>query len=118
MIASATAAVINLAIILILNFFYYYLAIFLTSWENHEVSWSRARRTARQKHKLTRHVRISLSQTDSKHERYLTIKIFVFQFVNLYSSLFYIAFIQVKTEAETGRPLLCVWIKMLTVGHL
>lgn len=36
-IASASAAVINLIIILILNFVYYYLAIFLTSWENHEV---------------------------------------------------------------------------------
>ncbi|EGD76913.1 hypothetical protein PTSG_08258 [Salpingoeca rosetta] len=68
LIASGTAAVINLILIITLSFFYRYLAVWLTDWENHK--------------------------TTSKYEQHLTIKIFTFQFFNSFGSLFYIAFFQ------------------------
>ncbi len=56
----------NLFVILILGHFYESLAKYLTEWENHK--------------------------TQTEFENSLTFKVFIFQFVNFYSSLFYIAF--------------------------
>ncbi len=61
-------ALINLIIILILQYFYEILAIWLTNAELH--------------------------RTDKTYEASLTIKMFLFQFVNYYASIFYIALIK------------------------
>ncbi|CAF3628792.1 unnamed protein product [Adineta steineri] len=63
-----TGALINLIIILILQYFYEILAIWLTNAELH--------------------------RTDKTYEASLTIKMFLFQFVNYYASIFYIALIK------------------------
>ena len=65
-ITSFTAASINLIIIIILGRFYAWLAVWLTDMEYH--------------------------RTDSNYEDSLTIKMYLFQFVNYYASIFYIAF--------------------------
>ncbi|GMR38566.1 hypothetical protein PMAYCL1PPCAC_08761 [Pristionchus mayeri] len=61
-----TAAVLNLIVILIMNYVYYFLALILTRWE--------------------------CPRTQNDFDNSFTIKVFLFQFVNYYSSLFYIAF--------------------------
>ncbi|EDQ84031.1 uncharacterized protein MONBRDRAFT_30659, partial [Monosiga brevicollis MX1] len=76
LVASSTAAVINLVFILLLSLIYPYLAIFLTNWENHK--------------------------TESAYERHLTFKVFLFNAVNLYSSLFYVAFFQSRDIGVPG----------------
>ncbi|XP_050821343.1 anoctamin-7 isoform X5 [Gopherus flavomarginatus] len=65
-IASLTGSVVNLIFILILSKIYIALAHFLTKWEMH--------------------------RTQTKYEDAFTFKVFVFQFVNFYSSPIYIAF--------------------------
>ncbi|XP_056015162.1 anoctamin-4-like isoform X6 [Ostrea edulis] len=74
-ISSITAACINLVIIIILNFFYQKVAFFLTELEQH--------------------------RTLTEWEDAFTFKMFMFQFVNFYSSIFYIAFFKGKF---VGRP--------------
>ena len=72
-----TAAVINLAVILVLDVVYSRLAVVLTDWENHE--------------------------TQSKYETHMAWKMFLFQFVNSYSSLFYIAFFKGRfSRSQSG----------------
>lgn len=66
----ATAAVINLFVITVLNFIYDYLAIFLTDLE--------------------------MKRTQAEYDESLSLKIYLFQFVNYYSSIFYIAFFKGK----------------------
>lgn len=65
-----TAAVINLIVITLLNFVYDYLAIFLTDLE--------------------------IRRTQAEYDESLSLKIYLFQFVNYYSSIFYIAFLKGK----------------------
>ncbi|XP_031563792.1 anoctamin-4-like [Actinia tenebrosa] len=65
-ITSVTASCINLAAITILSFVYEKIAVWLTNWEN--------------------------PRTTSEYSDGLTFKMFLFQSVNMYSSLFYIAF--------------------------
>lgn len=71
-ITSFTAASINLIIIIILGRFYAWLAVKLTDMEYH--------------------------RTDSNYEDSLTIKMYLFQFVNYYASIFYIAFFKGRHE--------------------
>jgi len=71
-----TAAIINLLCINILKFVYERLAMFLTEWENPR------------------------TQTDFKDS--FTYKMYLFQFVNTYSSIFYIAFF--KLNLVIGTP--------------
>ena len=66
----ATTAIINLVVITILNFLYDYLAIFLTDLE--------------------------YRRTQTEYDNSLSLKIYLFQFINYYSSLFYIAFLKGK----------------------
>ncbi|CAF3789395.1 unnamed protein product [Rotaria magnacalcarata] len=68
MISIFAVTLINLIIILILQYFYEILAIWLTNVELH--------------------------RTDKSYEASLTIKMFLFQFVNYYASIFYIALIK------------------------
>uniref|UniRef100_A0A1Y1MA25 Anoctamin n=2 Tax=Photinus pyralis TaxID=7054 RepID=A0A1Y1MA25_PHOPY len=65
-----TAAVLNLICIMILNFFYTYLAERLTELE--------------------------LQRTQTEYDDSLALKIYMFQFVNYYSCIFYIAFVKGK----------------------
>lgn len=70
MVLPATAAVINLVVITILNYVYDYLAVFLTEKE--------------------------YRRTQTEYDESLTLKIYLFQFINYYSSIFYIAFMKGK----------------------
>ncbi|XP_046368933.2 anoctamin-4-like isoform X7 [Haliotis rufescens] len=74
-ITSATAACINLVIIIVLGRVYLIIAEVLTNFETH--------------------------RTQTEWEDSFTLKMFLFQFVNHYASLFYIAFFKGKL---TGRP--------------
>ncbi|CAD5217865.1 unnamed protein product [Bursaphelenchus xylophilus] len=67
---SVTAACINLVFILIMNYVYSSLALKLTEWE--------------------------CPRTQTEFDNSYTLKVFLFQFINFYSSLFYIAFIKGK----------------------
>ncbi|KAJ9601623.1 hypothetical protein L9F63_000231, partial [Diploptera punctata] len=66
----ATAALINLVFIMLLNYFYDWLAVKLTELE--------------------------LLRTQTEFDESLTLKIYLFQFVNYYTSIFYIAFLKGK----------------------
>lgn len=70
MVLPATAAILNLIIITALNYIYDYLAVYLTN--------------------------IEYRRTQTEYDESLTLKIYLFQFVNYYSSIFYIAFLKGK----------------------
>ncbi|XP_026873488.2 anoctamin-5b isoform X3 [Electrophorus electricus] len=74
---SITASCINFAIILVLNFFYEYVAIWITDME--------------------------IPKTHLEYENKLTMKMFMFQFVNYYSSCFYVAFFKGKFVGYPGK---------------
>lgn len=65
-----TTGVINLIVITIMNYLYDYLALFLTDLE--------------------------YRRTQSEYDNSLSVKIYLFQFINYYSSLFYISFLKGK----------------------
>jgi len=67
-IATSTGAFINLIIIMAMNKIYQKLALWITEWEMH--------------------------RTKNEFEDHYTFKVFIFQFVNFYSSTFYLAFIK------------------------
>ena len=75
---SLTAALINLICILILNQIYKRLAFFLTERE--------------------------LPRTQMEFDNSLTLKMYLFEFVNYYSSIFYIAFFKGKFVGHPGEP--------------
>lgn len=74
-ITSMTAALINLILINILKFVYQYVAYWLTNWQN--------------------------PRTQTDWEDSYTIKMYIYQFVNMYSSLFYIAFFKINLFVGT-----------------
>ena len=76
LIVSACAACINLIAINLLKFIYQRIALWLTQWEN--------------------------PRTNTDYEDSFTVKMFWFQFVNTYSSIFYVAFF--KSEFFVGSP--------------
>uniref|UniRef100_A0AC35F864 Anoctamin n=1 Tax=Panagrolaimus sp. PS1159 TaxID=55785 RepID=A0AC35F864_9BILA len=86
-IVSFTVAIINLIFILIMNYAYTQLALKLTDWE--------------------------CPKTQTEFDDSYTVKVFLFQFVNYYASLFYIAFIKgrlsgvpgYETDTPTGRKI-------------
>ncbi|XP_017260946.1 anoctamin-5b isoform X2 [Kryptolebias marmoratus] len=73
---SVTASCINFVIIMILNFFYEKVAIWITDLE--------------------------IPKTHLEYENRLTMKMFLFQFVNYYSSCFYVAFFKGKFVGYPG----------------
>ncbi|XP_062380914.1 anoctamin-5b isoform X2 [Sardina pilchardus] len=73
---SVTASCINFIIILILNYLYEHVAIWITDWE--------------------------IPKTHMDYENRLTMKMFMFQFVNYYSSCFYVAFFKGKFVGFPG----------------
>ncbi|XP_068760647.1 anoctamin-4-like [Montipora capricornis] len=75
-ITSITAALLNLVCINLLKFIYERLAVWLTNWEN--------------------------PPTETDYKDSFTYKMFLFQFVNTYSSIFYIAFF--KLNYVVGTP--------------
>ncbi|XP_070498567.1 anoctamin-2 isoform X2 [Chironomus tepperi] len=75
-----TTGIINLIVITIMNYLYDYLAVFLTDLE--------------------------YRRTQTEYDNSLSLKIYLFQFINYYSSLFYIAFLKGKwpgTPAKYNR---------------
>ena len=74
-ITSMTAAVINLIAINILRFVYQYVANWLTNWQN--------------------------PRTQTDWDDSYTVKMYIYQFVNMYSSLFYIAFFKINLFVGT-----------------
>ncbi|XP_014377322.1 anoctamin-6 isoform X1 [Alligator sinensis] len=75
---SVTASIISFIIIMILNIIYEKVAIMITDYE--------------------------LPRTQTDYENSLTMKMFLFQFVNYYSSCFYIAFFKGKFVGYPGDP--------------
>lgn len=77
MVLPATAAIINLIVITALNFVYDYLAVYLTDLE--------------------------YRRTQTEYHESVTLKIYLFQFVNYYSSIFYIAFLKGKFVGQPSK---------------
>uniref|UniRef100_A0A665X1E7 Anoctamin n=1 Tax=Echeneis naucrates TaxID=173247 RepID=A0A665X1E7_ECHNA len=77
MATSVTASLISFVVIMILNILYERVAIWITDFE--------------------------LPRTKTDYENSLTLKMFLFQFVNYYSSCFYIAFAKGKAVSYPGR---------------
>ncbi|XP_078138003.1 anoctamin-6 [Centroberyx gerrardi] len=78
MATSVTASIISFVVIMVLNILYERVAIWITNFE--------------------------LPRTKTEYENSLTLKMFLFQFVNYYSSCFYIAFAKGKVVGYPGRP--------------
>ncbi|KAJ8245407.1 hypothetical protein GJAV_G00270410 [Gymnothorax javanicus] len=78
MATSVTASLISFIVIMILNYVYERVAIWITDFE--------------------------LPRTKTEYENSLTLKMFLFQFVNYYSSCFYIAFFKGKVVGYPGEP--------------
>ncbi|XP_042371239.1 anoctamin-6-like [Plectropomus leopardus] len=78
MATSVTASLISFVVIMILNILYERVAIWITDFE--------------------------LPRTKTDYENSLTLKMFLFQFVNYYSSCFYIAFAKGKAVGFPGQP--------------
>ncbi|KAI1882096.1 hypothetical protein AGOR_G00247170 [Albula goreensis] len=78
MATSVTASIISFVVIMILNYVYERVAIWITDFE--------------------------LPRTKTEYENSLTLKMFLFQFVNYYSSCFYIAFFKGKIVGFPGEP--------------
>ncbi|XP_026065055.1 anoctamin-6-like [Carassius auratus] len=78
MATSITASIISFIFIMILNCVYERVAIWITDFE--------------------------LPRTKTEYENSLTLKMFLFQFVNYYSSCFYIAFFKGKVVGYPGQP--------------
>uniref|UniRef100_A0A3Q3VPQ1 Anoctamin n=1 Tax=Mola mola TaxID=94237 RepID=A0A3Q3VPQ1_MOLML len=78
MATSVTASLISFVVIMILNILYERVAIWITNFE--------------------------LPRTKTDYENSLTLKMFLFQFVNYYSSCFYIAFFKGKAVGFPGDP--------------
>ncbi|KAM6895907.1 anoctamin-6 [Xenentodon cancila] len=78
MATSVTASILSFVIIMILNVLYERVAIWITDYE--------------------------LPRTRTEYENSLTLKMFLFQFVNYYSSCFYIAFVKGKAVGYPGGP--------------
>lgn len=78
LLSNLTSSVLNSTSIMLLGYFYKYLGKKLTEWENH--------------------------RTQTQYDDSLILKLFGFQFVNSYSSLYYIAFFRERTsEGILGR---------------
>jgi len=77
MVASMTGALVNLVFIMMLGRVYEKLALKLTTWEMH--------------------------RTQSEFDDNLTFKVFLFQFINFYASIFYIAFFKGRFVGYPGR---------------
>ncbi|XP_034528964.1 anoctamin-6 isoform X2 [Notolabrus celidotus] len=78
MATAVTASLISFVVIMILNILYERVAIWITDFE--------------------------LPRTKTDYENSLTLKMFLFQFVNYYSSCFYIAFAKGKVVGYPGQP--------------
>ncbi|KAL3994317.1 Calcium-activated chloride channel family protein [Acanthocheilonema viteae] len=72
-----TAAILNLAVILAMSYLYSYLALKLTDWE--------------------------CPRTQLEFDNSYTFKVYLFQFINYYSSIFYIAFVKGNLSSVPGR---------------
>lgn len=95
---SVTASCINFVIIMILNFFYERVAIWITDMGEA----ARASPAEAERPPLTVPL-AEIPKTHLEYENKLTVKMFLFQFVNYYSSCFYVAFFKGKFVGHPGR---------------
>lgn len=104
MATSVTASIISFVVIMILNILYERVAIWITDFG--EFSPGEPLSVARLGRPLTavwcRTAELPRTKTD--YENSLTLKMFLFQFVNYYSSCFYIAFFKGKAVGFPGDP--------------
>lgn len=101
---SVTASCINFVIIMILNLMYERVAIWITDMG--EV-WSPLREESESRHSsentfFSPFVTLEIPKTHLEYENKLTVKMFLFQFVNYYSSCFYVAFFKGKFVGYPG----------------
>jgi hypothetical protein len=91
--ASIVASIINTIQITIFNMVYRKVAVFLTNAEN--------------------------QRTETEYEDSMIIKLFSFQFVNSYSSFFFLAFIAQYLQPPSGkRPTIPLWCVLLLIALL
>ena len=83
-IANLSGAVVNLILIMALGRFYEKVALKLTTWGIYQIIQSAIQ--------FINVLFIEMHRTQIEFEDNLTFKVFAFQFVNLYASIFYIAF--------------------------
>lgn len=106
MATSVTASLISFVVIMILNILYERVAIWITDFGKFELyvcpflTWT----WFNPKPFLVWHAITELPRTKTDYENSLTLKMFLFQFVNYYSSCFYIAFAKGKAVSYPGEP--------------
>lgn len=106
MATSVTASLISFVVIMILNILYERVAIWITDFGELNIQLYRL---SSMENNLIHSLFISdtiteLPRTKTDYENSLTLKMFLFQFVNYYSSCFYIAFAKGKAVGHPGKP--------------
>ena len=81
LLSSLVAATLNLLVIVLLNKLYEYVALWLVNWEQ--------------------------PRTQTEFEHSYTIKMFLFQFINFYLPLIYIALFKVRSDGVSITKILC-----------
>lgn len=106
MATSVTASLISFVVIMILNILYERVAIWITDFGELNIQLCSL---SSLENNLIHSLFISdtiteLPRTKTDYENSLTLKMFLFQFVNYYSSCFYIAFAKGKAVGYPGKP--------------
>lgn len=109
MATSVTASLISFVVIMILNILYERVAIWITDFGEFELCLCLMLTLLGFIYNCTLTDRASdlteLPRTKTDYENSLTLKMFLFQFVNYYSSCFYIAFFKGKAVGFPGEPI-------------
>lgn len=107
MATSVTAALINFVLIMILNTLYERVAIWITDFGKSNIQLYFALSSVENSlihSPFMSDTMTELPRTKTDYENSLTLKMFLFQFVNYYSSCFYIAFAKGKVVGHPGNP--------------
>ena len=92
-VASITGALINLVVIIALSSLYERLAIWLTDYGKQTI-FEFLQNLTFSSSGIVILIILEIHRTEKDYENALTLKMFLFQFVNFYASIFYIAFIK------------------------
>lgn len=103
MATSVTAGILSFVVIMVLNILYERVAIWITDFGEF-LDFSLYFQLVEHILNVTCNVMAELPRTRTDYENSLTLKMFLFQFVNYYSSCFYIAFIKGKIVGYPGEP--------------
>lgn len=116
-ISSLTGAVLNLISILVLGRIYEKIAYILTEWgkkNNQKKIMSEKQWDNLHDFCVLFCLYLEMHETQTEFENHLTFKVFVFEFVNFYSSIFYIAFFKGKFIGYPGLNISKLSIKKWT----